>query len=344
MSVPVPRLAIVRRGLAISLVLIAVGVAAVWAIGLRAPSYMQPQLGGSLEARRLNAGAISRSFLMYVPERLANPVPVMVVLHDAYGSAARMRSTTGWAFEEIADREGGVVVYPEGYDGEWNDCRAEGEFKARRKGVDDVAFIRAVVARLHGDPALKARQIAADEVFVAGFSNGGQMALRIALEAPDLVAGVAAIAATLPDESDSICTPSGRPVPVFLLSGDADPVTPYGGGSIRSFGRFNRRGAVQSAVGSAQYWSRLAGYVDPPFEHRYPDVHPADGTVATRMVWSAADKAEVNLVTIHGGGHTIPHPVKTMPRILGRTNHDVPAAEEIWRFFRRQLLNGRDPE
>jgi hypothetical protein len=32
-----------------------------------------------------------------------------------------------------------------------------------------------------------------------------------------------------------------------------------------------------------------------------------------------------------------------MPRILGRTSHDVPAVEEIWRFFGRQLLGGRDP-
>ena len=68
-----------------------------------------------------------------------------------------------------------------------------------------------------------------------------------------------------------------------------------------------------------------------------------DGTVASRRVWSAGDRPEVDLITIHGGGHTIPHPVKAMPRILGRTSHDVPAAEEIWRFFRRQLLSGRDP-
>jgi polyhydroxybutyrate depolymerase len=200
-----------------------------------------------------------------------------------------------------------------------------------------------VVDRLSGDPALGARQIDAEEVFVAGLSNGGHMALRLALEAPDFVAGVAAIAASLPAASNSECTPSGKAVPVLLLNGDADPISPYEGGEIWSLGSFNRRGAVQSAVATAGYFSKLAGFEEPPFEHRYPDNDPADGTVASRMVWSAGDRPEVDLITIHGGGHTIPHPVKAMPRILGRTSHDVPAADEIWRFFRRKLLSGQDP-
>lgn len=334
---------ILRWAAAALLVLTLAAGVAFWAWGLRTPAFPQPALTGKVEERRLDVGGVRRSFLVYVPERLADPLPVVLVLHGSSSSAERMRSATGWAFEQLADREGALVVYPEGYEGYWNDCRAEGDFAARRLGIDDVGFLRAVVARLSGDPALGARQIDADEVFATGLSNGGHMALRLALEAPDFVAGVAAIAATLPVATNSLCTPSGTAVPVLLLNGDADPVSPYEGGEIASVGSFNRRGAVQSAEDTARYFSRLAGFVEPPFEHRYPDNDPADGTVASRMVWSAGDRPEVNLITIHGGGHTIPHPVKAMPRILGRTSHDVPAAEEIWRFFRRQLLSGRDP-
>lgn len=325
------------------LVLTLASAVVLWFWGLRTPAFPQPALTGKVEQRRLDVGGITRSFLVYVPERLADPVPVLLVLHGSSSSSARMRSDTAWAFEQLADREGNLVVYPEGFDGQWNDCRAEGDFAARRLGVDDVAFLRAVVVRLRGDPALRARQIAADEVFAAGLSNGGHMALRLALEAPDLVTGVAAIAASLPAASNSVCTTSGTPVPVLLLNGDEDPVSPYEGGEIWSLGSFNRRGVVQSALATAEYFSHLAGYVEPPFEHRYPDTDPDDGTVASRRVWSVADRPEVNLITIHGGGHTIPHPVKSMPRILGRTSHDVSAAEEIWRFFRRQLISGRDP-
>jgi polyhydroxybutyrate depolymerase len=254
-----------------------------------------------------------------------------------------MRSDTAWAFEVLADRDGAVIVYPQGFAGQWNDCRATGDYAAKQRGLDDVGFLRAVVARLDGDPALAGHRIATDEVFAAGLSNGGHMALRLALEAPDFIAGVAAIAASLPAAGNLSCRMSGRPVPVMLIDGDADPISPYEGGDIWSLGPFNRRGAVQAAEATADYFRKLAGYADAPFEHRYPDADPADGTVASRRLWSAGDRPEVDLITIHGGGHTIPHPQKTMPRIFGRTSHDVPAAEEIWRFFRRQLPGGRDP-
>lgn len=332
---------LVRAAAALAVMTLAGGTA-LWWWGLRTPEFSQPAVTGKVEQRRLDFGGLSRSFLVYVPQRLADPVSVVLVMHGAAGSAARMRSDTAWAFEELADREGALVVYPDAYEGNWNDCRTEGDFAAKQRGVDDVGFLRAVVARLDGDPLLRGRRVATDEVFAAGLSNGGHMALRLALEAPDFVAGVAAIAASLPAEGNSSCRPSGQPVPVLLISGDADPVSPYNGGDIWSLGSFNRRGAVQPAVASARYFSQLAGYVDPPFEHHYPDADPADGTVASRMVWSAADRAEVDLITIHGGGHTIPHPVKTMPRILGRTSHDIPAADEIWRFFRRQLISGQN--
>jgi polyhydroxybutyrate depolymerase len=321
-------------------VLALAALAMLWAWGLRTAAFPQPALTGKVEQRRLDVDGLGRAFLMYIPEQLADPVPVVLVMHGSASSGARMRSDTGWAFEELADRDGTVVVYPDAFAGQWNDCRATGDFEARKRGVDDVAFLRAVVARLDGDPALRGRRIAAEQVFATGLSNGGHMALRLALEAPAMVAGVASIAASLPAASNSLCSPSGRPVPVLLINGDADPVSPYDGGEIWSIGPFNRRGTVQSAGESAEYFRQLAGYADPPFEHRYPDLDPQDGTVATRMVWSADERPEVDLITIHGGGHTIPHPVKAMPRILGRTSHDISAAEEIWRFFHRQLMSG----
>lgn len=39
------------------------------------------------------------------------------------------------------------------------------------------------------------------------------------------------------------------------------------------------------------------------------------------------------LVTVVGGGHTIPHPRNRMPRLLGPTSHDADAVAAIWEFF-----------
>ena len=68
-----------------------------WAWGLRTPPFPQPALTGKVEQRRLDVGGISRSFLVYVPQHLSDPVPVLLVLHGSAGSAERMRSATAWA-------------------------------------------------------------------------------------------------------------------------------------------------------------------------------------------------------------------------------------------------------
>ena len=117
---------LLSRSAAALVVLTLVGGSAFWAWGLRTPAFPQPALTGKVEQRRLDVGGISRSFLVYIPERLADPVPVVLVLHGSASSAERMRSATAWAFEQLADREGAVVVYPEGFEGHWNDCRHDG--------------------------------------------------------------------------------------------------------------------------------------------------------------------------------------------------------------------------
>jgi len=327
---------VVRILLAGALLLLVVAASGLWWWGWRTPAYPMPALTGTLEQRSFDHDGLPRAMVYYVPARLPPSVPVLLVLHGSAGNPDRMRSATAFAFDALADRDGFVVVYPAGHEGNWNDCRRLANTSAKQLDVDDVGFLRAAVARLDGDPSLRGSRVDPARIFAVGLSNGGQMAYRLALEAPDFVAGVAAIAASLPAPDNFSCNPQDQPTAVLILNGTADPISPYAGGEVRLFGPFGRRGLVRSAEDTARYFSSRAGYTAPPFEHRYPDTNPDDGTVATRAVWSGAGRPEVDLTTIHGGGHTIPHPRKRMPRIFGPTSHDVPAAEEIWRFFLRQ--------
>lgn len=312
------------------------GAVALWWWGLRTPAHPLPAVGGRLEQRQLEHGGLARSFLLYQPPRVAPDAPIVLVLHGSAASGERMRRATAGAFEVIADREGAVVVYPDGHLAHWNDCRTAPGNPAREAGVDDVAFLRALVVQLRAGLSPDGEVTAARPAFVFGLSNGGHMALRLALEAPDLVAGVAVVAASLPAPGNTDCRLSGRPVPVLFINGDADPVSPYGGGTVRLLGPFGDRGDVLSSRASFEHFRGLAGFSEGPFEHRYPDEAPADGTVATRQVLAMPGRPEVALITIHGGGHTIPHPSKRFPRIFGRTSHDLSAAEEAFRFFLRQ--------
>ena len=74
----------------------------------------------------------------------------------------------------------------------------------------------------------RARGIAADRIVLAGFSQGGALALFAALRWPERLAGAAALscylplAGTLPAEAH----PANAAVPVFMAHGTFDPVVP----------------------------------------------------------------------------------------------------------------------
>ena len=51
--------------------------------------------------------------------------------------------------------------------------------------------------------------------------------------------------------------------------------------------------------------------------------------------WIAAGKRNVTLISILGGGHAVPHPEMHGPLLLGNSNRDFHAANEIWEFFQQ---------
>ena len=55
------------------------------------------------------------------------------------------------------------------------------------------------------------------------------MAFRSAMEAPDEIAAVAAVAASLPMPDASECPEHGRTSRVMLINGTSDPINPYQG-------------------------------------------------------------------------------------------------------------------
>ncbi|MFZ5522983.1 MAG: alpha/beta hydrolase [Pseudomonadota bacterium] len=75
-----------------------------------------------------------------------------------------------------------------------------------------------------------ARGIAQDHIFLAGFSQGGAVALHTALRQTVPLAGVLALSTYLPlsDSANSEALPGTRITPVFMAHGRSDPVIPFG--------------------------------------------------------------------------------------------------------------------
>ena len=60
--------------------------------------------------------------------------------------------------------------------------------------------------------------------------------------------------------------------------------------------------------------------------------------VTRRSYVGCADNADVQLYTIHGGGHTWPGGGKMPEWFVGPMSHSVSASNEMWAFFRDHPL------
>jgi phospholipase/carboxylesterase len=97
---------------------------------------------------------------------------------------------------------------------------ARGEDEAGVRGSH--ARIEALIARE------KARGIAAAGIVLAGFSQGGAMALHTGLRHPERIAGIMALSCHVPlaDTLAAEATPANRGLPIFMAHGTHDDLIP----------------------------------------------------------------------------------------------------------------------
>jgi poly(3-hydroxybutyrate) depolymerase len=88
------------------------------------------------------------------------------------------------------------------------------------------------------------------------------MALRLALQAPEQVAGIAIAGASLQAPEDSSCPEQGA-VPLLVVDGEKDPIHPIDGGKVTLFG-FSYKGRVLSAFDTAQTFAKRLGVTSTP--------------------------------------------------------------------------------
>ena len=225
------------------------------------------------------------------------------------------------------------MIYPDGYRRNWNDCRTQATFLAKRENIDDMDFIRTLIAR-----ASVELDIDENQVYAFGYSNGGHMAFRLAVEAPGEIAAVVAVAASLPTPDASSCPQQGRTSRVMLINGTSDPINPYEGGIVTLFG-FASRGSVMSSVASAQHFADRNGVANPPVHERPSKGFVDEPMSVESLIWQATGKPVCHLYTLRGGGHVIPQRVYRFPRLLGRTTSALDAPREAIRSLSTKVLS-----
>jgi polyhydroxybutyrate depolymerase len=308
-----------------SLVLILLCAAAV-AYFIYAPAPARPALGADVARQSVTAQGRDREYLSYLPQGLKPGAALVIVLHGSGQSGQLIRQRTGYGFDRLADERGFAVAYPDAFKKHWNDNRKAVDFASRKEGVDDQAFLALLVQQMAANAGINPAR-----VYLFGYSNGGHMAMRVAQERPQSVAGIAAVAANLATDDNTIAQPINQAVRVLLVNGTVDPISPYNGGQVTVFG-FASRGTVRSAEATAQYFADLAQAELQPVK-TIEAAFDNDPTSVLEQTWSRDGQPQVTLLSVKGGGHVIPQPYARMPRMLGLKTSAMDCTRVACQFF-----------
>ncbi|TDC47393.1 polyhydroxybutyrate depolymerase, partial [Micromonospora sp. KC207] len=258
--------------------------------------------------RTLTVEGRDRTYRLYRPAsaKLTDPVPLVVMLHGAAGTGEQAEEAYGWT--EEADRNGFVVVFPDGINRAWavgRECCGA----PAREGVDDVKFItelvRTVGESLPVDPA---------RTYVSGISNGGLLAFKLVCDTT-IFAAVGAVATTLTGQ----CT-DPKPVSVLHIQGKLDKTMPYGGGPGKRDNGGTGRNPVKIDGPPAPELAARWRAVDDCGEPKTTTAGPVVRTAAT-----CPGGRSVELITITDAGHQWPGGKPNPPRAQRLLNLDPPS-------------------
>ena len=144
----------------------------------------------------LTLGGRQRTYILHLPVPLnaGQALPLVFDFHGGGGNSQTQLRTSG--FNALADEKTFIVVYPDGSGllGDklltWNGGTCCGY--AVKQNIDDVAFVRAVLADVASTYKVDLKR-----VYATGLSNGGIFSYRLACDAADIFAAIGPVSGTL---------------------------------------------------------------------------------------------------------------------------------------------------
>ena len=272
-------------------------------------------------------GGRVRSYTIHVPPavRCQRQTPLVMLFHGGSGNGSQAAASYQW--NPIADREGFFVVYPDGTSAApalgiltWNSgyCCAY----AYDNRVDDVGFVRALMARLQSN-----YPVDPDRIYATGFSNGAMMAHRLGAEVADVFAAVAPVSGSIGGVTRGVAyriPAPPRPVPVLMVHGKLDQNIPYLGG-IGSESQISNRTDLPVAE-AVSFWRTNNGCAATPATRRA-------GNVTVDAYGSCSRDAAVVLYSIENGRHAWPGGRMPVAATGDVPSYELSASELVWGFF-----------
>lgn len=302
----------------------------------------------------LGVSQLVRRYLVYAPARLAHPAPVVFVFPGSTANAeAAAFYYTHTRFEELADRDGFIVVYgngvPEAHSSDGQKPMPKGGFlpacRVSHAGEGyDVTYVRTILAQLETELSVDHTRI-----YATGLSQGGGMALQLVLEAPDLVAAVAPVA-TVPFQPSGEWLHSCHPQPgletisMAMLAATGDPMIAYTPGGSAEYPDVHYPGMEETRDA---WLTAMKLHGAPEIDHvpdtvtddsYAPDTGLTSSTIERQRYPVGEAGQEFWYFKAVGMGHWWPNPTQSWSGLwpqLGKTNQDIDFADEAWSFFKR---------
>ena len=254
-----------------------------------------------------------RTFTYNKPVPGINGASLLFIMHGSGGSSADMIKRTV-KLEAQAAKDKLLVLYPDGYQHYWNECRKYSTAAANKEDINENAFFTAMINYCKTKYGINE-----NKVFAAGFSGGGHMAYKLGLTMPDKIKAIAAIVANMPDTASCDCSFANKPLPVLIINGTTDGTNPYNGGEM--FVNNASFGVVRSTENTFHYWSSLAGYTGEATKELLPDTDTSDHKTIESYSYHQQNKPPVTLLKVIGGKHDYPG--------------DINVYVYVWEFFKQ---------
>lgn len=250
---------------------------------------------------------MQRQYLVKTPENYES-LPVLFYLHGLGDNITRLDNE--FHFQQIADNYNWMIVIPqalnEGYGSMWN-------AGLTASTTNDSGFLMALL-----DSLATQYPVNQDSIFFTGFSMGGFMSHRMAIEHGDRINAAAPVSGLITTYMANHTAVA--PVRILDIHGTTDPVVGYDGGS-EYFGYL----LGLSVENILNYWINANGCTNEPIVDTLPDLQN-DGLRFVEYVYPGTK--ELRHLKVIGGDHSWYHKAN---------QHDIDYMEYIHDFFTGKL-------
>jgi len=349
-----------------------------WAAGIcLAALVFAPALSAQETKEKVTVDDVDRTFVVRLPRgyNAQQHYPVVILLHGMNQDTDDMERLT--RFNELADKDGVIAVYPLALHGRWNigvhaEERREMPMGPRRRrygggypggggGYPGGGYPGGGGGGYPGgggnqQPREEHRPAQADDI---AFFNSmiDQLTSKFSADPTRIYAAglseggfmslrlgcalsdrIAAVAAVGASmPKNMVCVPS-RPVSLVMIDGTSDPIVPYGGGT-----EHNLQLKTISAEDSAKAWAKIDRCNEKPAQSKESGHGKGSMETKVQSFSGCGEDASVILYSIKGAGNTWPGGEQyEAENAVGKTSADPNANEVIWAFLVTKKLPGKN--